>query len=147
MRHRDDMRVRGHVTITVYRGGKVDQHYHRGNLVVNSGLQLLGALLVGTSNERAGQIAVGTGTAAPQPTDTALGNEVIRGAFTSTWQSGSQLILSYFLDTTQANGQTLTEAGLFGTNNTLIARVTYPPIVKDENTAVLYQWTLLFGAA
>lgn len=56
--------------------------------------------------------AVGTGTATPQSTDTALATELARVALATNSRLGNVVTLDFYFNTSQGNGS-LTEAGLF----------------------------------
>jgi len=85
------------------------------NIVTNVGLAELmrlvnnDPLLTATEWE----IAVGTGTTTPVAGDTALANQVYRAGITNRARSGTSIAFKLFIDTTQANGNTITEVGLF----------------------------------
>jgi hypothetical protein len=66
-----------------------------------------------TANVNASHMAFGIGTTTPQHSNTALNDEVYRTAVTESDQTGGDLDLVTFLDTGEANGNTLTEVGMF----------------------------------
>lgn len=120
------------------------------NLVVNAGLNLIRDLLDGDSVAGITHFAVGTGTAAALAGDTALGGEVFRDAVTARTSNAQQLVVSYYLASGSANGNTLTEAGLFNaaSTGTMFARVKLASaIVKTASIAVTFTWTINLGAS
>lgn len=65
-------------------------------------------------NDNFTHIAVGDNNTTPSPSDTALGNEFLRKTFqeTDTLTPG-QIILSMRISTTEGNGNTIKEVGVF----------------------------------
>lgn len=134
----------------------VDHHEH--NLFVNRGLEIVADALAGTgtySGEgNVTHLAVGTDDDTVVAADTALGAEVFRGALTKVTRSGTGgVVCELYLTSTQANGSTLVEAGLFNgdglttANAGMFARVTHPPITKTSSVTVTYRWTITLAAA
>lgn len=64
-------------------------------------------------DREASHLAVGTDDSDTSSADTALGNEVARFSVTDTVDNGSEIDISTFIDTSEANGNTLKEVGLF----------------------------------
>jgi hypothetical protein len=123
------------------------QEHH--NLVVDDGLNLLRDFLDGATVAGLSHFALGTGTAAVLAADTALDTEVFRDTFAGTTTASKTLTISYFLNSGDANGNTLSEAGLFNdpTAGNMFARVLLsPPIVKTVSIAVTFTWTINLGA-
>ena len=119
------------------------------NLVTNAGLNLVRDLLDGDSVAGITHFAVGTGSAVVTALDTALDNEVFRGGVTSRDTSAQQLIVKYYLGSTEANGSILTEAGLLNASSggTLFARVLLTPAInKNSAIAVTFSWSINLGA-
>lgn len=130
--------------------GVVIERMSAHNLVVNDGLDLVRDLLDGDSVAGLTHFAVGTGTAATAAGDTALGAEVLRDAVGSRTSNAQQLVISYYLASGSANGNTLGEAGLFNdaSAGTMFARVKLSPaIVKTASIAVTFTWTINLGAS
>jgi hypothetical protein len=124
------------------------QEHH--NLVVDDGLNLLRDFLDGATVAGLSHFALGTGTAAVLAADTALDTEVFRDTFAGTTTASKTLTISYFLNSGDANGNTLSEAGLFNdpTAGTMFARVLLSPaIVKTSSIAVTFTWTINMGAS
>lgn len=96
------------------------------------------------------RIALGTGTAAVADSQTTLGTEVWRDVFTTKSKGESRVEIKYFLTSTTANGNTLTEAGLFNSaapGGDMHARVVFADgIAKTTAIAVLFVWTLTWSA-
>lgn len=119
------------------------------NLAVDDGLNWIRDFMNNKAPAGIKMFAVGTGTNAEQSTDSQLQTEVFRAAPTKTDDTTSkQLIVTYYLSSVDANGNTLTEAGIFGgqatsaaNSGTLVARVTYPGDAKTSAEAWTFKWT------
>lgn len=91
--------------------------------------------------ENEGQyLAVGTGTTPPIPSDTSLENEVLRKArqeYTRNDATGT-IILSMWIASTEANGNDLSEVGVFdsSTGGKMLARETFPSLAKTQDLEV-----------
>lgn len=119
------------------------------NKITNGGLTVFRNLLLGTARlPRA--IAAGTddGTLLGlSATNTALGAEVVRKALNRRDAATNKARFQILLDTTEANGNTLREAGL--TDNpiasaaTLIARTFHTSINKTNLIQVTYTWEIV----
>lgn len=124
------------------------QEHH--NLVVDAGLNAVRDFLDAGTGNALSHFALGTGTTAATAADTTLDTEVFRDAFVGTATSNKTLTISYFLNSGDANGNTLSEAGLFDdpTTGTMFARVLLSPaIVKTSSIAVTFTWTINMGAS
>ena len=144
------MQTNVHVAVTDAATGAVLAEQAAHNLVVNDGLNLIRDLLDGDAVAGITHFAVGTGTAAATAGDTALGTEVFRAAVTGRTSNSQQLVVSYYLPSGSANGNTLTEAGLFNAASvgTMFARVKLASsIVKTASIAVTFTWTINLGAS
>lgn len=122
------------------------QEHH--NLVTTAGLNLIRDLLNGSGSAGITHFGVGTGTATPALTDTALGAQVIRQAVTGTTTAAAQLTVSYYLSSTTANGSTIGEVGLFNAAaaGTMYARaLVSPTIAKDATVTVTFTWVLTWS--
>lgn len=143
---------RANITVVVYdaltEAILSEQRFH--NLVVLTGRNMIRDAIWGDSPiPYPIRFALGTGTAAVTAADLTLGNEVWRDGFTTKSKSSAQIEIKYFLTSTTANGNTLTEAGLFSapSGGTMYARAVFnDPIIKTSSIAVLFVWTLTFGA-
>lgn len=93
------------------------------NMVVNAGLNLALSRLKDASSNPIDYVAIGTGTAAEDPSQTTLGNETARTSATLTLDTtNKRLNFSATFTTTQINGTT--ELGLFNasTGGTMFSR-------------------------
>ena len=91
-------------------------------------------------------IAIGTGSSTPAVTDIALDTEVFRKAMTRRVASPQKATFQMLVLTSEANGNTLTEAGLFETPiddaSGMIAQITYSGITKTVSIEVTYTWDI-----
>lgn len=119
------------------------------NLVVDAGLNLendfLNSLVV-TGIER---FAIGTGSTAVSSADTSLVTEVFRDQFTQITKGDKTTDFKYFLASGSANGNIITEAGLFANgatdvagSGTLYARVVLLADEKTSAEAWTFTWTV-----
>lgn len=94
-------------------------------------------------------IAVGTGGTNPAADDDALEVEVFRKEITLKTPADKKITFQLFLDVDEANGYTLTEAGIFSTytNDDIWARVIYSGINKTTAISVTYNWEINLGAS
>ncbi len=92
-------------------------------------------------------LAVGTGTTDPADGDTALETEVFRNVLTGRTPADKKITLQLLLTADEANGNNLTEAGLFPTSvgGTLFARATFNQIIKTTSISVTFNWEMTFS--
>ena len=106
------------VTITVCDiDGKVIQEHKAHNMVVRSGRNIIRDLL-NNSTTGLSHFAIGTSTTAVTSNQTILFNHVLTSTITQYVPSTSSLTVKYYLGTNDANGETLTEAGIFNSTAT-----------------------------
>jgi len=117
------------------------------NLIVTTG-RVHVAELLGGYPRRPSHIAVGTGATAPVAGNTTLGTEVFRKIITRRRSPSApnnyKIIFQMFLTTAEANGNTLTEAGIFNRAalGSMLSRVTYTGIAKTSSITVTYTWEI-----
>lgn len=101
-----------------------------------------------TSVEDISHFAVGTSTTAPATTDTSLGSEVFRGQIDTEDDQGKDLSIQGFLDSGQANGNTLEETALFtgtsGGSTLMVNRALISSTAKTKTKLVTLSYTLKF---
>ncbi len=127
----------------------------RANLVVDGSRWIL-QRLVGSaqSNKELQNLRVGTGTSPASLTDSSLGNQVDIATSgiepwnklkTSTTYPTSESVTFHFtLTTGEANGNLLTEFGLYDDNDTMFSRVVTAGYAKDATTTLTIEWTITF---
>jgi hypothetical protein len=109
------------------------------------------------SGRAASYLAVGDDNAtSPAYDDTALNNEVYRTSVTDSNDDGTALELTTFLDSTEANGHTLREVGLFtadvgegadGGDGLLLNHSLVDPVEKTSANALTITVRLTYSAA
>lgn len=114
------------------------------NLVVNSGLNVIMARLIGTSKNSLSHMGIGTGTTAALAADTALEiQKATRLAASSiTVTANAVEIVATFPGSTHAGA--ITEAGLFNAASLgeMISRVVFAPYTLGASDALTITWTL-----
>lgn len=150
-RFREPLGIPVNVTIEIHDAitGRLLRREKQHNLVVLAGRNLVRDAINGAGGSYTlTHFAVGTGTAAPASTDTALGAEVWRDVVTKRTPDAGKLTIHYYLSSTAANGNALTEAGLFNaaSGGTMFARVKYSAINKTASISVTYAWEININA-
>jgi len=119
------------------------------NLIVTAGRAQM-AQLIGGAGTAVTQIAFGTGSVAPAPGDVGL-----TGAFTKnittlvpgtgvTFPTSTQARFTWTLETTENNGMSITEYGLFTLGGVLFARKVRSAIAKTSAIRIVGTWTINF---
>lgn len=115
------------------------------NLITDAGRNVIRDLILGNGRIPSA-IATGTGTTAAQLSDTALETEVFRAEIQRRASTNKVATMQLLIGTGDANGNTLTEYGLF--DNTvasapnLVARIVSGTIVKTVSIQVTVTWSL-----
>lgn len=129
----------------------LEEWIHRPNLITTVGLQVFRDVWLNIGRQPTG-IGVGTDNTAPAVGDTDLGAEVWRIEINRRVKGGSGIraLLQGLLDTGEANGNTLVEAGLFNSTlvggGELISRVTHNSIAKTSSIQLTYKWEYTISA-
>lgn len=151
MRLREGMNLVGRLTIRellAATGEELSREEFR-NLTTLVGKRMAMELAFGQHTHFVQFLAAGANATAAALTDTALYNELVRGPLTSVSvdDNGTNAIgiARYIMGTTQGNGQTFREAGLFNDNNEMYARVVHADKVKDASKIIVYQWDLTYS--
>lgn len=119
------------------------------NLVTASGRGLIWDIILGVQPTLAA-VAIGSGAAAVADSDTVLGAELSRWQLTSMGRSGSVMTVRLFLGTTQANGFTYREAGIFNaypSGGVMLNRINHSDKVKTSSKTLTYLITLTLSAS
>jgi hypothetical protein len=148
--------MRGDVFMTVRDAetGEILTKYTIKNTIVYNGLNSIIRLLAqnagdpAAANLKIASLHVGTGTIAPTRADVALLGDVFTMALVDADRvesiATSQLVITKTLGAGDANGSTLTEAGLFLADGTLFARQIHPAIPKTNIITITYEWQISF---
>ncbi len=161
------IKIIGTLTIHVRDGktGHVLRTIVKENTITYNAGDVVRALLAQRATDNAaaelalGSMRFGTSTTTPTRNDTNLGSEVagtreqLQDVNKVDGISG-EISLQATLDTTEANGNTLTEAGLFTTGTAwandvggttyMFARQIHSPIAKTSSISLDYNWKLQF---
>lgn len=139
--------MKGELTVTLLDGeGKVKDFRDVKNLIVQVGKNFLASAVINSSTSPFTYMAIGTSGTAASTSDTALGAEVARQAFTSSSVSTNVVTLS----TTYAAGTgtgTLQEAGIFNASSsgTMLSHVVFSSISKAAADSLVITWTITVG--
>ena len=142
---RTGFKIRGRLCIEQH-DAETGELLHReiqDNKIVTAGLNLVRDLIMG-SGRYPSDIAVGTDNTPPVAGDTALGVEVFRNVITRRIPTSTQGTFQLFLGAGDANGNTLTEAGIFNraTIGDMLSRVTFADIIKTAAITVTLTWDI-----
>jgi hypothetical protein len=147
---RNDLPCRGQLKIkAIDRKGREVYVYNTPNTIVFDARQLMAALLAGdsVSTNKISKIGTGLDITPPLRTDTTLGNEILKVDITSyTFPEVGHVEFTAILDyTSVANGQSLTEAGLFSADgNTMFARQIFGAVTKTNLLQLQFIWRIIF---
>jgi hypothetical protein len=123
--------------------GKVLEDYEDNNLVVTLGKTNTAQLLAGASTgKKISKIAVGTGTATPDVADTSLTTPFIKNVDGYSFPSANEVLFTWTIGTTEANGLNITEFGLLNDNGDLFARKIRSVIVKSSAIMLVGTWKI-----
>jgi len=119
------------------------------NLIVDTGLLVIPGLLTGTDLSFIDYFAVGTGVVDAAFDDVDLGNRVWTESVDTRAVNQNIGIWTTIIGESEANGNTLTECGLFvddpEVGGTLFSRRTHEPILKDNSFEMVYEWHITCG--
>lgn len=103
-----------------------------------------------TLDEDTSHLAVGDDGTTPSSTDSSLTNEIFRKTVTDHSQVDNELVASTFIDSSEANGNTFREIGLFAgpdATDRMWNHSTIASITKDNTRTITIDVTLSFSAA
>lgn len=142
--------VRGEVVARVIRNGQVIREEKSSNLVVNAGKNALAGLFYGEGGINAFKyVAVGSGTNAPQATDTALQSEITGYGLARTLATGSRTDNETTLTASWnvTGSVTVSESGIFNASSagTMFARVTFSGLPLVNGDYFELRWKVTIG--
>jgi len=145
----EKMKIKDEVyAIVEYKDGRKEIVKADPDLVVNAGLNFYQQRMYSDTVAKMAYGAVGTGTNAPAAGDTALQTEVLRKSLTVTTNpSTGKAHLEFVVDYTEANGNTLTEVGIFNAAaaGTMLVRKLFAsniPKTSDKKITVVVETTI-----
>jgi len=142
---RERVTFRGHVSAFIEHDDGRTEVIEQANVVTTPGRNRYAALLTEESTAFPDYVAVGTGTTAAATSDTALETEVYRSQIVGRSNSTGVSTYKAFFGKDEANGSTLSEAGLFdlSTGGTMFCRALFAsPIEKVNTMSVTITWTV-----
>lgn len=147
----EGIKVTGHVEFIHYRDGKEVARHEQNNLVVTLGRTRLSKLIGGDESAHVTKFSTGTGTTAPSAADTAMQTGVnitsgqpYKSLDDTNYPAAGKVRFEMSLGTAEANGNNLTEYGLFTSDDVLFARVVRPPFSKTSSDTLSIRWTINF---
>lgn len=134
----------GEVHLKVYDKGILVAEYTENNLIVNVGKQSLATLLGSAdTDKKVTKIGFGTSGAVTAGANTSLENPFSK-ALDGVTYSGTSVLFEYALETTENNGVTIREFGLFSADDTLFSRIVRNPINKTSDIRLSGTWKITF---
>lgn len=144
--HQEGLRVHGRFVVELHDAtGKLKERYENNNLIVDTGFQFISDAIF-LSASRPGvmsYIGLGSGSSAAAPTNTALGTQLMRKAFTYSYAS-YVATASVTFNAGEATGS-IQEIGLFNasTAGIMLNRIVLPaPFPKASGDTLVCTFTL-----
>ena len=140
---RDLRPVRGHVHLEVKRAGNLIDVDDDHNVVVLGGRARLAGLLGGRDTGKyIANVGVGTSDSAATESDTNLTGRVLIPVSGAEYD-GAKVRFNFMIGSSQANGVTIRELGLFFSDNTLFSRrVRRSAIGKEDDIEISGYWDI-----
>ncbi len=131
------------VQIIEAKSGNILEHYEDNNLVVTLGKANTAQLLAGAATgKKINKIAVGIGTTPPDVADTALTTPFIKNIDGYSFPNANEVLFSWTIETTEANGLSITEFGLMNDSGILFARKIRSAIIKSSSIKLVGTWKI-----
>ena len=139
----EKLNIKGDVVLVLTdENGNLKQRQEIKNLVVTAGLNYISTKMVSTT-PTVSHMAVGTGTAAPAATDTALGFEIDRNTFTS--ESSSNGVCTFNAQWAAGDGTgAISEAGIFAGSQggAMLCRTKFDTVNKAAGDSLAITWVV-----
>lgn len=141
-----ERRPQGVFTLEIRRHGELVELFQEENLVVDLSKQQLARLIGGdVTNRSITKIGFGTSGTAPAAGNTSLTGAYVKALGTVTYPTTSSVQFAFTLGTSEANGMSIMEFGLFTAGDVLFARKTRTgAIVKDSDLSISGTWQITF---
>ena len=135
--------VRGNVHLEVKKKGRVIDVSDEHNVVVIGGRGILAGLLGGRdAGKYITHVGVGTSSNAATESDTDLTGKVLIAVSSATYD-GPKVRFNFTIGSSQANGMTIRELGLFFANGTMFSRkVRKSAIGKEDDIEITGYWDI-----
>lgn len=143
---KENMNIKGKLTIQLVRDGKVIEEQKVNNVITDSGKYLICQLVTGASSSVFTHMEIGENDTTEAATDLALGDPTGRVVLTSKGISNN--VITFIGDFPAGTGTgTIAEAGIFNsdTTGTMLNRAVFSPISKTAADALKISWEVTFG--
>lgn len=140
-----ERRPEGILTLQIFRKGELIEEVGY-NLVVDLSKQQLARLIGGdVANRSITKIGFGTSGTAPAAGNTSLTDTYVKALGAVTYPATNSVQFAFTLGTSEANGKSIQEFGLFTAGDVLFARKTRAgAIVKDSDLSLSGTWRINF---
>ncbi len=140
-----ERRPEGILTLQIFRKGVLIEEVGC-NLVVDLSKQQLARLIGGdVANRSITKIGFGTSGTAPAAGNTSLTDAYVKALGAVTYPATNSVQFAFTLGTSEANGKSIQEFGLFTNGDVLFARKTRAgAIVKDSDLSLSGTWRINF---
>jgi hypothetical protein len=146
MKIKDDLKISGELVIIVTdKSGHITQSMKVPNLVVTAGKQYIASRMAGTTAAVMSHMAIGSGTAAANANNTALGNELGRaGSPLFSFQASGNIITATATFVEGVGTGAISEAGIFNASSggTMLCRTVFPVVNKQASDTIAITWTI-----
>jgi len=146
MKIKDDLKISGELVIIVTdKSGHITQSMKVPNLVVTTGKQYIASRMAGTTAAVMSHMAIGSGTAAANANNTALGNELGRaGSPLFSFQASGNIITATATFVEGVGTGAISEAGIFNASSggTMLCRTVFPVVNKQASDTIAITWTI-----
>lgn len=141
-----ERRPSGLFTLQVYRGDDLIDVIEEKNLIVDLSKQIHAQLLGGNvANQSVTKIGFGTSTTAPAAGNTSLTGQYLKAIDGVTYPLTNQVSFQFSLGTSENNGVSIGEFGLFTAGNVLYARKTRTTAIpKASDLSFTGSWIISF---
>lgn len=146
---KDSLRVKGRVGIVLKdKDGQIKETRDVDNLVVTTGLAYIASRIADNGDTAMSHMALGSGTAAPAATDTALGSQLESRKSVSVSHSGGTVTYTATFGANESEGA-VTEAGIFSaaTGGTMLCRVKFDVVNKGASDTMSVSWSISVSAS
>ena len=132
MKFKEKNEMRGNVRLEIRKAGKLIEVDEEHNLIVTAGRTKLAKMLGGDYTGHITHIGVGTGSTTAADGDIGLTNTV-KLAVSSVEYSSAKVTFNFEIGTSDANGLSIREFGLFFADGTIFSRRTRKSVIGKEN--------------